>query len=162
MSIGQNVDYTYYVKGKRRSPKFLTPDAQTKIALEGFGLDMTYFPDLSAMDDYYFVTPGHTIETRTTLMFNFPIVGFGGGYEFNYGSRPIVDIDSPEFEQLLELTDAYTQYESQVAVALLSVDFYLVKVPIILNFETKFPIAGRNQVRYQDDYKGDIQIFLPF
>jgi len=160
--FGSNVNYMYFFRGRRQSPKFLKPDPTTKRFLDSIGFESAYFPDLSDLDDHYYVTPGHQLEAVFNLMFSKSFFGAGIGYGFLWQQEPLVETSSEEFERMMDMFNSYSEAEAHAFVVAMAFKLFYFNIPAILNLEARYPIGGRNYFKFEDDYKLDFQAFVPF
>jgi len=159
---GMSVDYTYSFRTSRDSPRFHKPDPVYQQVLDAIGFKSEYFPDLSGLEEDYYVTYGHSLELVTTLMFQTDYFGVGAGYGFVWGQKPYVDTSSPAFLDLLEVLNAYPENELHSVSALANVPLFNFGIPLVFSFEARFPVAGVSSLYYEQDLKADVQLFIPF
>lgn len=159
--LSTNVDYDYFFRGERTTPAFSKPDSAKKKSMKSAGLNMELFPDLSDISDSYYVTPGHRIKANATFMLRFPWVGAGVGYEFHWESEPLVESSDKDFRDLMELLGSHTERNFETLNVILEIPFFWLKIPISAEFETRFPIGGKNHPRYVDTLKGNLLVLFP-
>lgn len=157
-----NINYVYYLRGKHPSPKFLKPDPTAKEFLENIGFESDYFPDLSDLNSYYYVTPGHNLEAVANLMFSKSFLGIGVGYGYLWSQKPIVETSSEEFKKMMDVLNSYSESEAHAISLIVALRLFYFNIPAMLNLEARYPLGGRNYFVFEDDYKLDFQVFFPF
>ena len=155
-------DYSYRFKGKRFSPSLGKPDQASINSLEAFGVNTDYFPDISNMDDYYYVTPGSAFAGLGYWGFDFKYANFGFGYEFSWAQEPDLDSNSVAYEKMLDLFDSYTEELKSTAMGAVRVPMYHYHVPLEIYFEARYPLFGNYALFFEDDYRGGARLFIPF
>lgn len=154
--------YAYYLQGSRRSPRFLEPDAGFVRTLETLGFSSALFPDLSDLDDRYFVTPGSRVDALAFVGFDFIYARFGMGYELGWKQKPVIQTDSDAFEEMLDRFEAYESEQTQNALGKVTIPFGPYGVPVALDYEFRYSLTGSHTPRFLDDHKGTIQVLVPF
>lgn len=155
------INYIYYLRGRHPAPTFQPPDPTAEGLLDSVGFESDYFPDLSDIGDYYYVTPGNYIEAVANLVFSGSFFAFGLGYGYMYQQKPIVETSSAEFKRMMELFNSYAEQEAHGISVIAAFRLFHFMIPAILNLEARYPVGGRNYFKFEDDYKLDFQVFLP-
>lgn len=155
-------EYSYRFKGKRRAPAFHEPNQNAVNSLDAFGVNTDYYPDLSKMDDYYYVTPQSAFDGLAYWGFDLKYVDFGLGYQYHWRQEPLVDSDSKAFEKMLDLYGSFTSVQRGNALAYINVPMYHYHVPLEIYFEYRLSLHGKNSFVFKDDYQGGAKLYIPF
>jgi len=160
--LSLDLDYDYRIKGMHRAPRYLEPNEQALAYLPEMSFFDRLFPDLSGLDDFYYVTPGSRVHGRIMAYVDGVYVTFGLGYDHEWEQEPVIDSDSAPFEEMLDVLGSYRETELRQTVAAIECPLYQLKIPAMVRFEAYFPIFGRNGFRFENQYRTDVAFFVPF
>ncbi|NLH48255.1 MAG: hypothetical protein GX444_06585 [Myxococcales bacterium] len=139
----------YYLPSSRQSPPWRKPDADLDPWLIDLRAQDDRFIDLSSSDDSYTLTPGLQVDVLAGPIFSFAYFTFGVGYVYDYRQEPMVGADS-SLKKFFKANYAYLDGESHNIAAQIGFPLAWLHLPGLLNMGYRYPLGGRNELKWED------------
>jgi len=153
--------YDYLTEGKRRRPKWLTPDPDVLREAQLLDMDLSYLPIERSEEDYYYVTPGSQAEAHAGLFFSFAYLSTGIGYHFSWQQEADLN-EADDLEEMFDTFDAYSASQRHQLGLLIAVPMRWAYLPGVINLSYWHDIAGRSTLVQEDNLSAQLNLFLPF
>ena len=154
-SIG--LEGAYYFQTKRKSPKFPKPDQDAWDYLEAQHVDLSFFPNLSDLDPYYYYTPPPWVAVSGGI----GVGPFSVNYRHGWGFEGDYQSNSPGMKKMIDTIGLVGNGDDGKLTFAAGLPLTPLYIPGLVQFRFTYQTDGRNALVFRDIYQMGIGFFFP-
>lgn len=161
----------YYFEAERPAPHFGTPNPDlykflnSGFAKKALGTEefVTYFPDLSGLDEHMRYRPGSqfkwVVQISPTFAWWFPI---SCGFQGIYFEESVIKANVQEFADFVDAFGLVGNANRHEFWGKATIGLFPLRIPATLAIGFNYYLAGKNVLILEDNYDVNVQIFCPW